>query len=167
MPLPLEMRAYVVIIPVLDTYPERIQTVYQRFRRPPSVHVVANICRHSFPLELDQLHPQIVWRSDRSLRKTGSPRSSPELRAMVKNQFEMLPPGEIRTSKFCAPIRHCSDQPDIPFGRLDHVVEPACQYLLSETQRVILCRVERDVRRQRKRVGVDDGIDDNRSVLVG
>jgi len=148
MPLPLEMRAYVVIIPVLDTYPERIQTVYQRFRRPPSVHVVANICRHSFPLELDQLHPQIVWRSDRSLRKTGSPRSSPELKAMV-DQFEMLPPDTIRTSKLCAPVRRCSDQPDIPFGRLDHRVHLAVPYLFSKAEGEALGRVERNMRRKR------------------
>src|SRR4029077_11177936 len=58
-------------------------------------------------------------------------------------------------------------QTDVAFYRLDHVVEPACKYLLGETQCVTLCRVERDVRRQRKCVGVDDGIDDNWSVLVG
>lgn len=85
----------------------------------------------------------------------------------IADQFEMLPPDKIRTSKFCAPVRHYSDQPDIPFGRLDHVVQAACKYLLSETQCVILCRVERDVRRQRKRVGINDGIHDNRSLLVG
>ena len=44
----------------------------------------------------------MVWRSNRSLRKTSLPRSSPELKAIV-DKFELLLAEQIRTSKFCAP----------------------------------------------------------------
>jgi hypothetical protein len=53
------------------------------------------------------------------------------------------------------PKDHCSNQTDVALHGLDYVAQPACQYLLSETLCVTLCRVERDVRRQRKRVGVE------------
>jgi hypothetical protein len=58
-------------------------------------------------------------------------------------------------------------QTDVAFHRREHVVQPPGQHLLGETQRVTRSRAEWNVRRQRKRVGVNDGINDNWSVLVG
>jgi hypothetical protein len=50
-----------------------------------------NIFGHSFPLEVEQSHHSIVWRSERSLRRKSLPRSSPESTPTV-DQFEVLPP---------------------------------------------------------------------------
>ena len=46
-----------------------------------------------------------------------------------------------------------SNQADVAFHGLDHVVEPACKHLLGETQCIAYCGTERHVCQQGKCVG--------------
>jgi hypothetical protein len=47
------------------------------------------------------------------------------------------------------PLQICSDQPEVPFDRLDHVVHLPAPYLFGHAESEALGRVERNMRRER------------------
>jgi len=47
------------------------------------------------------------------------------------------------------PLETCSDQPEVPLDRLDHVVHLPAPYLFGHAESEALGRVERNMRRER------------------
>src|SRR3984885_9626571 len=59
-----------------------------------------------------------------------------------------------------------SDQSDVPFDRLDHIVHLSAPQLLGHAKSETFGCVERNMRGQRKRKRIDYRVDDNGSAFV-